>query len=1194
MSEHEKMHGIYSPIRHQSYIETALRHIEDKKPFLISGVGDSVQNHLSQALANFSHHPLLVIVPNDLKAREVAEEMRFYDPKGTYFLPAKDPLFYSVDVRGLAIEESRMKVFRALREGRVSTLILSVEALYDRLIPKKDWESFVIRRRIGQDLPLDELTANLVLMGYERNDQVEGPGQFAVRGGIVDVYPIAQDEAEDNAVRIELWGDEIDSIRVLDAETQRSQQRLEYVTIYPVSEILVKEEQLDEGTKKIRRELEEEEAHLRSLGLEEEADRLRGMTQHFLSRLASGKMRGLESYTNLFYDKTVSILDYIDPQSLLIFQEPARIRERIRLLKDELSNSLEGRLRGGYLLPSQKDMFPDFDEIEEEMNGFARVFLCSLLSSTQDAFYIQDILRVNSRSVNVLSSEPRMLLEEMKANISLGYSTILLYESGLRAERAVAQLKEEEVPAYLFEDYTSDIRPGTVACAKGSLKRGFVYPDAKFYVISMQEMAEKSRRGKSRKRRRFKAGERIENFSDLSVGDYVVHENHGVGIYQGIVQMDDENTRRDYFKILYKDGGVLYVPTTSLDILQKYVAGEEASPRINKLGGSDWQRTKAKVKESVKKLAKDLLVLYAERQSRAGYPFGKDTVWQREFEDAFPFEETDDQIAAIEDTKRDMESHHIMDRLICGDVGYGKTEIAIRAAFKAVQDSKQVALLAPTTILAQQHYNTFVSRMKDYPVTVGLLSRFNTPKQMKLILAGLRAGTVDIVIGTHRLLSKDVEYKDLGLLIVDEEQRFGVSHKEKIKAMKKDVDVLTLSATPIPRTLHMSLNGMRDMSLLEEAPQHRIPVQTYVMEDDEQLVKEAVYRELGRGGQVFYLYNRVNNIEMAAHRLQELIPEARIEIAHGQMDERQLEKVMLRFVEGDIDVLVCTTIIETGLDIPNANTLIVRDADTMGLSQLYQLRGRVGRSTRLAYAYFLYRQGKVLQEAAEKRLEAIGEFTDFGSGFKIAVRDLQIRGAGNILGPEQHGHMGAVGYDLYCKLLREAMDTLRDRPPEEAFETTVYIKVDAFIPSTYISNERQKLEAYKKIAVIRSEEDYDEMFDELIDRYGDMPDSVHNLLMISMIKALANMSGADVIEYTKGMLSLKLREDAKIDFDKLQAYLQANKADVRLLSGLGQTKLNLRIEDSPKDDVLLGRILKRMKEVASLRIREEGQEEVDE
>ncbi len=1191
MSDHEKLKGIYGPIRHMDFVETSLAHIRDKKPFLISGAGDSVQNHLSQALANFSHQPIAVIFPNELKAREALEEMKFYDPFGTYFLPAKDPLFYSVDVHGMAIEESRMKVFRALREGKVSTLVMSVEALYDRLIPRETWESFIIRKRIGEDLPMEELVPRLALMGYERNDQVEAPGQFAVRGGIVDIYPIQADTALDNAIRIELWGDEIDSIRVLDAETQRSQERLEYATVFPVSEILVTQDQIDAGTRKIRKELAEEEKRLRGLNLEEEADRLRGMTEHFLNKLSSGKIRGLESYTTLFYDHTVSILDYIDPRSILIFQEPARIRERIRSLKEEMMQSLEGRLRGGYLLPSQKNMFPDFDEIEPRMNPFARVFMCSLLSSSQDAFYIQDIVRINSRSINVLSGDGRVLLDEMKSNASLGYATLLLYEGSMQAQRAVSLLKDEGVPAYLYDDFSQDVRSGAVAAAKGSLKKGFAYPDAKFALISLQELAEKSKRGKKRKRRKFKAGEKISSFSDLTVGDYVVHENHGVGIYQGIVQIDDENSRRDYFKINYRDGGVLYVPTTSLDMLQKYVAGEGVAPKVNRLGGADWMRTKAKVKESVKKLAQDLIVLYAERQEKQGYAFSKDTVWQREFEDAFPFEETDDQLNAIEDTKRDMESHHIMDRLICGDVGYGKTEIAIRAAFKAAQDSKQVALLAPTTILAQQHYNTFVSRMKDYPVRVGLLSRFNTPKEMKEVLTGVRAGTIDIVIGTHRLLSKDVVFHNLGLLVVDEEQRFGVSHKEKIKALKKDVDVLTLSATPIPRTLHMSLNGMRDMSVLEEAPRHRIPVQTFVMEDDEEMVREAIYRELGRGGQVFYLYNRVNNIEMAAHRIQEMIPEARVELAHGQMEEHQLEKVMLRFVEGDIDVLVCTTIIETGLDIPNANTLIVRDADTMGLSQLYQLRGRVGRSTRMAYAYFLYRRGKVLQETAQKRLEAIGEFTEFGSGFKIAMRDLEIRGAGNVLGPEQHGHMGAVGYDLYCKLLREAMDSLQNKPSQEDFETTVYIHVDAFIPSSYISNERQKLEAYKKIAAIRNEEDYNDMFDELIDRYSDMPQSVSNLLMISFIKALANFSGAEMIEYSNGTLTLKLREDALIDFDKLSEYLKQHQGEVRILSSQGQTRLTARVDHSPKDDVLLQRILDKMKEIARLHIDEAEEDE---
>ncbi|MBO6158757.1 MAG: transcription-repair coupling factor [Firmicutes bacterium] len=1190
MSEQHNKEGLFLPIKEEAFIRQSIDHIRLKEPFLLTGAQDSVQNHLQASLAFFTGRPSVIITPNDLRAKEVLDEMRFYNPFGTYYLPAKDLLFYSADVKSLTVEQERMQVFRALREGKVRTLVMSIEALMDPLIPKQVWEDAIIRRRIGEDLPLEELSASLALMGYERSDQVEAPGQFAVRGGIVDIYPIsvgAQNGADpEHALRIELWGDEIDSIRVLDVASQRSLERLEYVTIYPVSEVLVNAASLDAGLEKIRAELKSQEKALRDQSLNEEADRLKGGVEKFISRFLTGRTRGLETYISFFFNEKSSILDYIPADSVLYFQEPVRIRERFRVLEDELNASLDGRLRGGYLLPTQMNIFPTFERVQKMIEPFSRVFLCSLPSSGQEAFHLQDILRVNAHSMNVLSSEPGMLLDEIKADLKLGYRTVLLYDSTLRCERAVTALGQEDVPCYLYEDFSQSPKEGSAAVGRGLLNKGFAYPDARFSLVSMKEISERRSGRGPRRKRKFKAGERIESFSDLTVGDYVVHENHGVGIYQGIVQMDDENTRRDYFKILYKEGGVLYVPTTSLDMLQKYLAQEEAKPKLNRLGGGDWQRTKAKVKESVKQLAEDLLKLYAERQAREGFAFSKDSLWQREFEEAFPFEETDDQMTAIEDTKKDMESHHIMDRLICGDVGYGKTEVAIRAAFKAAQDSKQVAVLAPTTILAQQHFNTFTQRMQDYPVSVGLLSRFRTAKEQKQTLEDLKNGKLDIVIGTHRLLSKDVQFKNLGLLVVDEEQRFGVSHKEKIKALKTDVDVLTLTATPIPRTLHMSLSGMRDMSLLEEAPMHRIPVQTFVMEDDEQMVKEAIYRELARGGQVFFLYNRVENIERVASKIASLVPEARLEIAHGQMDERQLEQIMLRFVEGDIDVLVCTTIIETGLDIPNANTLIVLDADTMGLSQLYQLRGRVGRSTRLAYAYFLYRKGKVLPEAAEKRLTAISEFTDFGSGFKIAMRDLQIRGAGNVLGPEQHGHMGAVGYDLYCKLLKEAMDQIKHVPVQESFETTVLIKVDAYIPASYIKGERQKLEAYKKIAQIRTVEDFRDMFDELFDRYGDMPSCVSNLLHVSYIKAMASYVGCEMIEYQKGQLILQLRQDSLIDFDALQAFLKEKNGEARIVSQAGKAKLLLRVEDSPKDDVLLSRIMKIMEQVKKLHVDE--------
>lgn len=1178
------MQGLWEPIRGEEWAQTALEHIEKKRPFLLSGAGDSVQNHLISAFSYFTGRPSVVVTSNEMKAKEVYEELKFYAPKGCWYFPAKDPLFYRADVRGLAIEEDRMKVFQALRENKAQIIVMSIEALYDRLMPRKAWESFILRRRIGDELPLEWLLARLAQMGYERNEQVEAPGQFSVRGGIIDIYPIT----EDTAYRLEMWGDEIDSIRVLDTETQRSAHRLEYITVFPVSEIMISDKQREKGILRIQKELKQGVENLQSQELNEEAERLEEITRNFLQRLEEKRMRGLESYVSLFYDETVTILDYVAPESVIYLQDPARIMEKAKTLQDELGNSLTGRLKKGYLLPGQSNMFPVIEEIEAQWERFSRVYLCGLLGSNQNAFYIKDILRINSRSINVIQGDEKLLLDELRTNIKLNYRTVVLTDSLLRVQRMVSNIIEEGLAAYAYEDMKEMPKRGSIAVAKGALGRGFSYPEAGFAVISMKEIAESGRRRQVKKRRKFKNGQKISSFSDLTVGDYVVHENHGVGIYHGIVQMEDGDSKRDYFKIVYKDGGALYVPTTSLDLLQRYVAGEDAKPKLNKLAGNDWQRTKNKVREGVAKLAEDLTALYAERENRKGYQYGEDTVWQKEFEEAFPFEETDDQLAAIEDTKHDMESPRIMDRLICGDVGYGKTEVAIRAAFKAVQDGKQVAFLAPTTILAQQHYQTFVNRMRDYPVNIELLSRFRTPKQMKAALEGTRIGSVDILIGTHRLLSKDVVFKDLGLLVVDEEQRFGVSHKEKMKAMKKDVDVLTLSATPIPRTLHMSLNGMRDMSLLEEAPQHRQPIQTYVMEDDSQTVREAIYRELGRGGQVFYLHNRVGSIEEAAGRVQTMVPEARVAYAHGQMSERELERVMLRFIEGEIDVLVCTTIIETGLDISNANTIIIENADTMGLAQLYQLRGRVGRSTRMAYAYFLYRPGKVLQEAAEKRLEAIGEFTEFGSGFKIAMRDLEIRGAGNILGPEQHGHMGAVGYELYCKLLQEAMQRIMNQPVAEAFETTVYIKVNAYLPSTYIANEGQKLDIYKKIAAIRNEEDYYDMQDELTDRYADMPQCVSNLLDISYIKALANQAGSDLLEYKKGMLSLQFREDAPLDPLKLTAYLTEHKGDARFVSDAKKRVLTLRIEDSAKDQVLLRHIKEAMQEIWSLRKEQEA------
>ena len=743
---------------------------------------------------------------------------------------------------------------------------------------------------------------------------------------------------------------------------------------------------------------------------------------------------------------------------------------------------------------------------------------------------------ISAKSISSYNNSFEALLQDLKRYKKNGFRVLLLSGSRTRAARLARDLSENDLAAFYTENPDREIKPGEIMTFYGRVVKGFEYPLLKFAVISESDIfgAEK----KKKKKKKQYEGRKINDFSELQIGDYVVHENHGLGIYKGIEKVEVDKVVKDYIKIEYRDGGNLYVLATGLDVIQKYASADARKPKLNKLGTQEWTKTKNKAKEAACEVARDLVELYAVRQQSEGYAFGKDTVWQREFEEMFPYEETEDQLAAIEATKADMESNKIMDRLICGDVGYGKTEIAIRAAFKAVQEGKQVVYLVPTTILAQQHYNTFVQRMKDFPVRVDLLSRFRSSSQQKKTVEDLKKGLVDIVIGTHRVLSSDVTFKDLGLLIVDEEQRFGVAHKEKIKKMKEQVDVLTLTATPIPRTLHMSLIGIRDMSVLEEAPGDRLPIQTYVLEYNEEMVREAIVRELSRNGQVYYVYNRVNNIADVSSRIQSLVPEANVAFAHGQMQERELEKIMYNFINGEIDVLVSTTIIETGLDISNVNTMIIHDSDNMGLSQLYQLRGRVGRSNRTAYAFLMYKRDKVLKEVAEKRLAAIKEFTELGSGFKIAMRDLEIRGAGNLLGVRQHGHMQAVGYDLYCKMLNEAVKSLKGISTKEDFNTTVDLDVDAFIPPTYIVNEVQKLDIYKRIAGLENQTECEDMKEELLDRFGETPLPVINLFRISMIRVKAHQLYITDVKGKNGELCFILKKDADIHAERIPELLK--------------------------------------------------------
>ena len=753
----------------------------------------------------------------------------------------------------------------------------------------------------------------------------------------------------------------------------------------------------------------------------------------------------------------------------------------------------------------------------------------------------QNRYAVNARNVSSYNNSFPELVKDLNHYKKNGYRVLLVSASSTRAKRLATDLMDEGLNAFYSDNSQRELQPGEIMTFYGNVLKGFEYPMLKFVVISESDIFGKQNRKK--KKKKVYEGQKIRDFSDLKIGDYVVHENHGLGIYKGIEKVEVDKVVKDYIKIEYRDGGNLYILATGLDVIQKYASADAAKrPKLNKLGTQEWTKTKSKVKSAVNEVAKDLVELYAVRQEKQGFAFGHDTVWQQEFEEMFPFEETQDQLLAIEATKADMESSRIMDRLICGDVGYGKTEIAIRAAFKAVQDGKQVAFLVPTTILAQQHYNTFVQRMKDFPVRIDMLSRFRTAGEQKKTLEDLKKGLVDIVIGTHRLLSADVKYKDLGLLIIDEEQRFGVRHKEKIKQVKDTVDVLTLTATPIPRTLHMSLVGIRDMSVLEEAPNERQPIQTYVMEYNEEMVREAIVRELSRQGQVYYVYNRINNIAEITDRIQALVPEATVAYAHGQMKEHELEKIMYGFINGEIDVLVSTTIIETGLDISNVNTMIIHDSDNMGLSQLYQLRGRVGRSNRTSYAFLMYKRDKMLKEVAEKRLQAIKEFTDLGSGFKIAMRDLEIRGAGNLLGERQHGHMEAVGYDLYCKMLNEAVKTLKGtKKLAEDFNTYVDMDVDAFIPPSYIVNEAQKLDIYKRIASLENEAECEDMKAELLDRFGNVPKSVDNLIRISLIRVQAHERYVTEIKGKIGCITFYMEPYAPVHVEKLPQLLDKYK-----------------------------------------------------
>ena len=1095
---------------------------KEKGLYSVTGCIDAQKPHMMYACSDGKKNTIIVTF-HEQKAKELYEDYRFFNREVVYF-PAKDVLFYQSDIRGNVLTAERMRAWKAIHEKEHVTVITTFDALMNTQTPPEKLWNCLLTLMPGEEVQLEEIVKQLVRMGYEKEYQVETMGQFALRGGILDIFPLT----EENPVRIEMWGDEIDTIRTFDTESQKSIESIDGITIYPACELVLTEEEKQAGIEKLlkeakktsdklRKEMKTEEAHRMLIGAEEKAEEWGELSIY----------AGMDAYLSYFCEERIGLLDYFSPEeTFLFFDELSRCTERGKQTELEFSESMKHRLEKGYILPGQmKELFLE-KEIIGKCNQFSSISFAAL-DTKANGLKQQGTFAIHVKSVNSYNSSFELLVKDLKKYKKNHYKVILLSGSRTRAKRLAQDLLEEGLNSFYTEDYDHELLEGQIMVCQASVHRGYEYPLLQFAVITETDIFGGEK--KKKKRHRTYEGEKIQSFTDLNVGDYVVHENHGLGVYKGIEKIEVDKTLKDYIKIEYAGGSNLYILATQLEMIQKYAGKDAKKPKLNRLGGQEWTKTKSRVRGAVKEIAADLVKLYALREEKNGFVYGPDTVWQREFEELFPFEETEDQVLAIEDTKRDMESTKIMDRLICGDVGYGKTEVAIRAAFKAVQEGKQVAYLAPTTILAQQIYNTFSQRMQDFPVRVDLMCRFRSSAEMKSTVEGLKKGQVDVVVGTHRILSKDVEFKDLGLLVVDEEQRFGVTHKEKIKQMKTNVDVLTLTATPIPRTLHMSLIGIRDMSVLEEPPMDRLPIQTYVMEYNEEMVREAINRELARDGQVFYVYNKVKDIDDVTTKIQALVPEANVAFAHGQMKERELERIMYRFINGEIDVLVSTTIIETGLDISNVNTMIIHDADNMGLSQLYQLRGRVGRSNRTAYAFLMYRRNKMLKEVAEKRLAAMKEYSELGSGFKIAMRDLEIRGAGNLLGAEQSGHMEAVGYDLYCKMLNQAVKEAKGVAVEEKFETSIDISTDAFIPPTYVSNELQKLDIYKRIAGIETEEEVEEMLEELIDRFGEPPKSVQNLLAIARLKFMAHGLFVKEVSQKSTELKLVMYEKAKIN-----------------------------------------------------------------
>ncbi len=1192
---------LFAPLEEMDAYRQLEKAIEKPGVLSVCGLDDTHRLHVLAGLARKTGRMLLVVTATDQLAQHAVDDLTTLLGGRVSLFPAREVSFQRVAAASGDLSVRRIEAIGAAAAGALSAMVAPVDALLYPLMPPGSFRANVLFLKEGLRMEPAQLVERLTNAGYERVDVVEARGQCALRGGIVDLYPVGRA----GALRLEFFDDELDSLRDFDPLSQRSVARVAGAVVLPAHEALLTQPQAEAAADRLKAALEtavssapcrqqriEEQFDLppweefaREADAAEELPSLDSMPvgtdaavsvqvsfarseleNQFLPRIEALRQTrtcsAAESLMPYLYEKTALVTDYLS-NAIIVLDQPDRLKNRCENRLMEFEEQFKVALERECALPGQAGLLTDWETLLRRLTAGTSLVLTPFLTG-QTEIRARASFHFEALGGSGYQGNLRELARELKQWKQDGQRVALMAGGVARGQRLQRTLEEMNCPVPFYAEGLEALKPGQPVIVPGSLTRGFQYPSLHLRVLTENDIYGASRQ---KSRSSWKAGEKISAFTDLAVGDFVVHESYGIGQYMGTERLQVGGAYGDYLYIRYNGTDKLYVPTDQLDRVQKYIGSEDAPPKLNKLSGTEWQRQKAKVKAGIEEIAEDLVKLYAERHAATGYAFSPDTPWQREFEDAFPYDETDDQLRAIEEIKHDMEQPMVMDRLLCGDVGYGKTEVALRAIFKAAIDGKQAALLAPTTILVQQHYATMLKRFGNFPIKVEVISRFRTAAEQKQIIAALKRGEIDVIVGTHRLLGKDVQFKDLGLLVVDEEQRFGVQHKEAIKQMKKNVDVLTLSATPIPRTLHMSMVGIRDMSLLRTPPEERYPIQTYVVEYSDGLIRDAILREMARSGQVYVLYNRVQSIERFYERLRKLVPEARIAIGHGQMREHALEDIMLDFYEGKYDVLLCTTIIEAGLDVPAANTLIVMDADRFGLSQLYQIRGRVGRSNRLAYAYLTVQPGKVLSEQADKRLSAIREFTEFGAGFRVAMRDLEIRGTGNLLGSQQSGHMAAVGYDLYVKMIEESVRNLRGDVSQGDIQTRVELRLDAYLPGDYVPSDKQRIDVYKKIALINDEASRNDLIEELIDRFGDPSRPVMNLIDIAHLKGLCGRIGVESISLKQGKLCLRFAPTAQLDPMKLLPILEKNR---RMLTLAATTPPSLLIDlgTRPADDLV--------------------------